>query len=139
MPTCRSSRCRSSRSAIPLTRRGFLVIASGNLTHNLRDFMMVRGQGGHEPAYVRGFPDWIWQALQEDREADLLAYRSAAPDAVRAHPSDEHLLPFFVAIGAAGPHPQVSRVHAGIDDHVLAMDAFAFQAHSSPTSTGVPA
>ncbi len=36
-----------------------------------------------------------------DRQA-LLDYRRQAPFAERAHPTDEHLLPLFFAMGAAG-------------------------------------
>ena len=32
----------------------------------------------------------------------LFAYRSLAPDAVEMHPTDEHLLPWFIAAGAGG-------------------------------------
>jgi 4,5-DOPA dioxygenase extradiol len=45
---------------------------------------------------------------------------------VQAHPSDEHLLPLFVALGAGGEQAEVERFHAGIDDYVIAMDAYAF-------------
>ena len=56
----------------------------------------------------------------------LLEYRRLAPDAARAHPEEEHLLPLFVALGAGGDTAQATRFHAGIDDYVLAMDAWAF-------------
>ena len=108
----------------PLVEKGFLLIASGNLTHNLRDYQIVRQSGGQTPAYVRGFADWLADRMRSgDREA-LLDYRQQAPDAVRAHPSDEHLLPLYVALGAAGEGADVTRIHAGIDDYVLAMDAY---------------
>ena len=61
----------------------------------------------------------------------LLGYRSSAPSGARAHPTDEHLLPLYVALGAAGPRFEAERIHCGIDDYVLAMDAFAF---SSPVA-----
>jgi 4,5-DOPA dioxygenase extradiol len=44
------------------------------------------------------------------------------------HPTDEHLLPFFVAAGAAaadGP-PQALRVHSSLTFGELGMDAYAF-------------
>ena len=56
----------------------------------------------------------------------LLDYRRQAPGAVQAHPSDEHLLPLYVALGAAGETAQARRFHAGIDDYVIAMDAYSF-------------
>ena len=110
-----------------LAARGFLILASGNLTHNLSDFQRASRQGGQMPAYVRGFSDWIWSRLQAHDLPALLDYRQQAPDALRAHPRDEHLLPLYVALGAAGEKAVAQRLHAGVDDYVIAMDAFAFQ------------
>ncbi len=58
--------------------------------------------------------------------AQMLDYRQQAPNASRAHPSDEHLLPLYLALGAAGSGAKVQRLHAGIDDYVIAMDAYKF-------------
>ncbi len=113
------------RALAPLVGRGFLVVASGNITHNLRDFQRAYAGGG-TPAYVREFADWLdAQLAAGDRDA-LLDYRRLAPGAVQAQPTEEHLLPLFVALGAAGDDAQVERFHAGIDDYVLAMDAYQF-------------
>ncbi|RTL53066.1 MAG: dioxygenase [Rhodocyclaceae bacterium] len=113
-----------------LTSKGFLIIASGNLTHNLADYQQAYMNGGKTPGYVRAFSDWFWEKLQARDIPALLDYRRQAPDAVRAHPRDEHLLPFYVALGAGGENVTPKRLHAGIDDYVIAMDAFSFQ--SSP-------
>lgn len=110
----------------PLTAKGFLVIASGNITHNLRDFQLASRNGGQTPAYVRQFTDWLAGRLQAHDLPALLDYRQQAPGAVQAHPSDEHLLPLFVAFGAGGEGARAERFHAGIDDYVIAMDAYAF-------------
>jgi 4,5-DOPA dioxygenase extradiol len=109
----------------PLAARGLLVVGSGNLTHNLADYGRARAGGG-TPAYVREFADWWWDRLAAHDLESLLDWRARAPEAARAHPSEEHLLPFHVALGAAGERFGVERLHAGIDDYVLAMDAFAF-------------
>lgn len=110
----------------PLAARGFLVIASGNLTHNLRDYQMAARSGGQTPAYVRQFTDWLAERLNAHDISALLDYRHQAPGGVQAHPSEEHLLPFYVALGAAGANAQAKRFHAGIDDYVIAMDAYSF-------------
>lgn len=122
---------RLGRALEPLLERGFVVIASGNITHNLRDYASASRAGGDAPAYVRGFADWVWERLAARDVAGLLDYRRLGPDAVRAHPTEEHLLPLYVALGAAGKNFDVERVHAGIDSFVLAMDAFSFTAASS--------
>jgi 4,5-DOPA dioxygenase extradiol len=110
----------------PLTTRGFLVIASGNVTHNLRDYQLAARSGGQTPAYVRQFTDWLAEHLDSGNIATLLDYRQQAPDGAQAHPSDEHLLPLYVALGAGGENPQAHRLHAGIDNYVIAMDAYSF-------------
>ena len=114
------------RALAPLAARGFLVLASGNLTHNLGDYRLAVAGRGDAFGYVREFADWIWQRMEAGDNAALLDYRQQAPDAVRAHPRDEHLLPLFVALGAGGVGARAERLHAGIDDYVIAMDAFAF-------------
>lgn len=120
---------RLGRALAPLADQGFLVVGSGSLTHNLRDFQLANLQGGATPAYVRDFADWMGARLMAGDTPSLLDYREQAPEARRAHPADEHLLPLFVAYGAGFSGemaPQVERIYAGIDDHVIAMDAFAF-------------
>jgi 4,5-DOPA dioxygenase extradiol len=110
----------------PLTARGFLVIASGNLTHNLRDYQMAARSGGQTPGYVRQFTNWLADNLYANDIDTLLDYRRQAPGGMQAHPSDEHLLPLYVALGAGGENAEAKRFHAGIDDYVIAMDAYSF-------------
>jgi 4,5-DOPA dioxygenase extradiol len=114
------------RALAPLAARGFLVLGSGNLTHNLGDFQGLHRDAGPIPPYVREFADWIWQRIEAADVPSLLDYRRLAPDAVRAHPQEDHLLPLYVALGAAAGRSAPERVHAGVDNYVLAMDAFAF-------------
>ncbi len=117
---------RLGQALAPLAARGFLLIASGNVTHNLRDYQLAWRNGGQTPDYVRPFTDWLADRLQARDIDALLDYRRQAPDAVQAHPSDEHLLPLFVALGAGGDAARAERFHAGIDDYVIAMDAYTF-------------
>lgn len=122
---------RLGRALAPLRERGFLVIASGNVTHNLGDYAVASRAGHDTPAYVREFADWVWARLAARDAASLVDYRRHAPHSARAHPTDEHLLPLYVALGAAGENFEAERVHAGIDSYVLAMDAYAFTARPS--------
>lgn len=114
------------RALAPLAQRGCLVIGSGNLTHNLGDYRRARALGGVTPSYVRPFADWFWQRLQAGDLEALFEYRHLAPDAVLAHPQEDHLLPLYVALGAAAGNGAPQRLHAGVDEYVLAMDAYAF-------------
>jgi 4,5-DOPA dioxygenase extradiol len=78
------------------------------------------------PDYVREFADWVWGRIEAGDLTSLLEYRGQAPGALRAHPTQEHLLPLYMALGAAGEGAAAERFHAGVDDHVIAMDAYAF-------------
>lgn len=120
------------RALAALRARGFLLVASGNLTHNLRDYFVAARAGGKTPGYVREFADWVWERLAARDVTTLLGYRGSAPSGARAHPTEEHLLPLYVALGAAGPLFEAERIHSGIDDYVLAMDAFAFSSPAAP-------
>jgi 4,5-DOPA dioxygenase extradiol len=110
----------------PLAAKGFLMIASGNVTHNLRDYQQAAQSNVQTPAYVRQFTDWLAERLNAHDISALLDYRRQAPGATQAHPSDEHLLPLFVALGAGGESAKAERFHAGIDNYVIAMDAYKF-------------
>jgi 4,5-DOPA dioxygenase extradiol len=127
---------RIGQALAPLLAHDVLVIGSGNLTHNLRDFQSIkvsRGSTAPSVPYVGEFADWMWQRIEADNIDALLDYRRQAPEAQRAHPTEDHLLPLFVALGAAGHHSVAQRIHTGIDYEVLAMDAYAFR-----QSTGAP-
>lgn len=117
---------RLGQALAPLLAQGFLVIGTGNVTHNLGDYRVARLNGGQSPDYVRDFPAWLADKLDAQDVDTLLDYRQQAPAALRAHPTDEHLQPLFVALGAAGQAATAERLHAGISDYVLAMDAYAF-------------
>ena len=108
-----------------LAEQDILVMGSGNITHNLRDLMVVRMQGGATPAYVQAFADWVHTHMTARDVPGLLAYRQQSAGQ-RAHPSDEHLLPLFTALGAAGAGAQPEAFFRGISDHVIAMDGYTF-------------
>jgi len=110
-----------------LTQHGFLIIGSGNITHNLSDYRHAyQNQTFTPPKYIEQFSDWIAHKSSPINIPDLLNYRTQAPNALRAHPSEEHLMPFYVAMGAAGESPLITRFYKGINDYVIAMDAYRF-------------
>jgi 4,5-DOPA dioxygenase extradiol len=111
------------RALAKLSDEGILLVGSGHMTHNLRDW--ARGQGQPAP-YAREFQAWVFDKLQQKDIAGLVDYRSASPHGVRAHPTDEHFLPLFFALGAASRSARPERVYDAIDSGVLAMDAYVF-------------
>ncbi|WP_019938468.1 class III extradiol ring-cleavage dioxygenase [Bordetella sp. FB-8] len=110
------------RALAPLRDEGILVIGSGSLTHNLRD---IDRDGAPSASYVKPFQDWYAERLQQERVDELLQWEFEAPQAHRAHPSDEHLMPLYVALGA-GNGDQARRLNDEITYGALAMDAYSF-------------
>lgn len=108
-----------------LRQEGVLIIGSGSITHNLQEF---RGQAIDAPApsWVSDFGNWISDMLHAGRRDALLDYRRQAPFAERNHPTEEHLLPLFVTMGAAGDQVKAERLHTSYEHGVLAMDVYAF-------------
>lgn len=112
------------RALARLRDENILVMASGSFTHNLR--AVSRFGAGPEPDWVTRFADWMHDAIMAGQSCDLVSYRRLAPFAVENHPTDEHLLPLFVAIGAAGEGAKPTRIHQSTDLGVLRMDAYRF-------------
>ncbi len=109
----------------PLRDEGVLIIASGGATHNLRELSRQRGNPVPQ-AWTVEFNEWLADALETRRADDLVAYRDNAPQAVRNHPTDEHLIPLFVALGAGSSGGATRRLHSSIDSGVISMDAYRF-------------
>jgi 4,5-DOPA dioxygenase extradiol len=111
----------------PLREEGILIIGSGSFTHDLSSF---RSSGGRidapEQDWVHVFAEWMTLALKERRIDDLLNYRSRAPEAAHNHPTEEHLLPLYVALGAGAD--RIEHLHQSTTYGILRMDAFAFGA-----------
>jgi 4,5-DOPA dioxygenase extradiol len=79
--------------------------------------------------YAQAFAEWLHDRLIAHDVDALVAWREQAPDAARAHPSDEHFLPLFVALGAAGKSAAAERFAEGFEAGVLAMDSYRFVTH----------
>jgi 4,5-DOPA dioxygenase extradiol len=102
-----------------------LILGSGGATHNLREFGR-HPEGAAPPQWVTGFQEWLAHTIESGKSGDLVRYRSLAPDAARNHPTEEHLLPLFVAAGAGSPGVPGKRVHRSHTFGVFAMDAYRF-------------
>jgi 4,5-DOPA dioxygenase extradiol len=119
------------RALAPLAGENVLIIGSGHVTHNLRDWMQNRQRPAAEASYARDFAVWLAQSLARGDTDALVRYRELAPGAARAHPTDEHFLPLFVAWGAAGEDTRAERVVEGMEGGVLSMDSYRFDARAA--------
>jgi 4,5-DOPA dioxygenase extradiol len=113
------------RALSALRDEGVLVIGSGALTHDLAAFRSDDLDAAATP-WVTDFAEWIAERVALADTQALLDYRERAPFAVRNHPTEEHLLPLFVALGAGGEAARGIRIHSSQTHGALSMDAYAF-------------
>lgn len=96
------------RALAPLRDEDVLIIGSGFSFHNLRLF----GPAGQEPS--RQFDEWLADTMLRSTPADrterLLRWEGA-PSARLAHAAEDHLVPLFVAVGAAEGEDAVRIYH----------------------------
>jgi 4,5-DOPA dioxygenase extradiol len=102
-----------------------LLIGSGSATHNLEEFYY----GGHAPDqpplnWVSEFTDWVHDKVTAGKVDELLRYRTLAPHAADNHPTEEHILPLFIAFGAG--EGAGKRIHSSVRSGVISMDTYAF-------------
>lgn len=110
------------RALAPLRDDGILIVASGLSFHNLRAF----GPAGRDGS--RAFDTWLTETLtatDPDERTERLVEWEHAPSARVAHPSEDHLIPLMVAVGAAETDPAVRTYHQ--DDFMGSVSASSFR------------
>jgi 4,5-DOPA dioxygenase extradiol len=102
-----------------------MIVGSGQITHNLRMADFSARPEDADPRVIE-FTDWFEDRMaQRDIDA-LLDYRARAPHAALMHPTDEHLLPVFSALGAAADDYTLGIQSLGTFQRALAMTNYVF-------------
>ena len=122
------------RILAPLRDQGVLLLASGSLTHDVRS-ALSRDHDASTPDWVSAFADWMHRRIADDDLDALLDYRRRAPHAVENHPTEEHLLPLFTALGARLDDEHPATLHRSHTYGVLAMDVIGV----GPVPSGINA
>lgn len=117
----------------PLRDQGVLILASGAVTHNF-DWLAATGSPARAEAVE--FADWLRLALQQGNAKAVLNYRREAPFGAASHPTEEHLLPLFVAWGAADENDQLKHAAPEYTYGGLAMDAYLWQSAENNLQQG---
>ncbi|KHE89130.1 LigB-domain-containing protein, partial [Neurospora crassa] len=86
-----------------LRDEGVVIICTGMTVHNLRDMQFTWGDPRPLP-YAVSFDNALKEAVEGDAEGRLDRMREVVKrgDARQAHPWMDHLMPIYVAAGAAG-------------------------------------
>ena len=107
----------------PLREQGMLIVTSGSQTHNLRD--VAYDEPPHD--YIKPFVEWMRKTMDTHDLEALKNYRTLAPNAVRAHPIEDHFMPMLIALAASSEHDKVRLYDGGVAYSALSMDAYLFE------------
>ncbi|WP_228061772.1 DODA-type extradiol aromatic ring-opening family dioxygenase [[Phormidium] sp. LEGE 05292] len=109
----------------PLRHEGVLIVGSGGTTHNFYAF--DEDYHAEPPYWVQQFDEWLAKTIEQGNWEALIGYRQLAPFASENHPTEEHLLPLFVALGAGGATARGIRLHRSYTYGAFSMAAYAFK------------
>ena len=111
---------RLGRALAPLRERGILIVASGNLIHNLHEYAW--GEAGVEPYdWAQRFETQAKAAMLAGNHQPLIEYQTVGRDALLSAPTPEHYLPLLYVLGAQSPDDAVSFPVEGIDGGSISM------------------
>jgi 4,5-DOPA dioxygenase extradiol len=86
----------------PLRDEGVLILGSGFLTHSFEAIRLSMLTGRETPpSWISEFDAWAAEALARRDIDSLLDYRRTAPAVALAHPTVDHFIPLFIALGAS--------------------------------------
>src|SRR3546814_3110771 len=115
------------QALVPLRDEGVLIVGSGSITHNLRALFSARLPiDAPAPAWVSDFTGWVAERMAAGAVDDVLHSVERAPHGRDNHPTPDHILPLFVAMGAGGAPFEATRLHHSVTYGLLAMDVYAF-------------
>jgi 4,5-DOPA dioxygenase extradiol len=110
------------KALAPLRDEGILILTSGAITHNF-GWLNWHADGTETPnPKAQAFGEWVADQIATHDDANLVNYRRA-PNGAEAHPTEEHFLPLFVALGAANADTP-SRYRPRFAYGALSMDAY---------------
>lgn len=93
------------RRLAPLREQGVLIVGSGFLTHSFEAIRIAMLTGAEGPvSWIAEFDQWAAEALARQDIDSLLDYRRTAPAVALAHPTVDHFIPLFIALGASLEH-----------------------------------
>jgi 4,5-DOPA dioxygenase extradiol len=116
----------------PLRDRGILIVASGNVVHNLRKIDWAQADGGFDWAYR--FDDAVHDQLAID-PLNILAVTSHQ-DYSLAVPTAEHFIPLLYVAGLGGKPEHLRTMIRGFSLGSLSMTCYAVGTDVRITETG---
>ena len=111
-----------------LREKGVLILASGNIVHNLgHAFRAWRSGDTSTPDWAARFDEAIAAGVQSEARVDAVIGAAHKPEADQSHPTPEHFLPLLYAVGASDAEDRVEFPVTGFDMGSLSMRSVCFR------------
>lgn len=105
----------------PLRKEGVLILASGNVVHNLG--LMNWMEDAPVPEWARRFDHTVAESIQSGNLDSLIHWETLTPDGARAHPSPDHYWPLIYAMALREKTDQISFPVTGFQHGSISMRA----------------
>jgi len=116
------------RTLAPLRDERVLILASGNITHNLRDaFSRMRTGSVEVPDWAERFDAAVASAIMAGDASRLLGLWPDNADGRLAHPTPDHWLPLLYAQGASSGDDGIVFPIEGFDLGSLSMRSIVYR------------
>lgn len=108
---------------MPLRDEGVLIVASGNVVHNLSliDWAQFAKK---TPSWALEFDRFVADALETGDDTALIAYTEKNRHAAVAVPTDEHYLPLLYACALRAPGEKIRYIYEGFQHGSISMRSF---------------
>jgi 4,5-DOPA dioxygenase extradiol len=106
-----------------LAKEDILVIGSGSTVHNLAS---VNWGATKAEQWAVDFDSWLIEKAQNNNKETLFLYQQLAPYAKRAVPREEHIVPFFIAMGSGLDENKPELLHRSYAYGTLSYICFQF-------------
>lgn len=107
----------------PLRQEGVLILASGNIVHNLREIDFSETE--ERPAWAEQFDSQVIQNVMARNDRALLEIDKLASKLFHlSHPTTEHYLPLIYALGATKTNEMPKILYQGFQNYSISMTSF---------------
>lgn len=106
-----------------LGEEDILVIGSGATVHNLAS---IKWNSKETEEWALEFDNWLIEKVENKDMPALFSYRASAPYSRRAVPSEEHIIPLFIAMGSGMDKNKPKLLHRSYEYGTLSYICFEF-------------
>lgn len=107
-----------------LRTKGVLIVASGNVVHNLG--MISFGDSGKKFDWAIEFDELVKKSIEDNNPKPLLEYQKLGKIATLAHPTNDHYLPLMYALGLRNKTDKFSFFNTTFDLGSISMRSVIF-------------